>query len=83
MQVLMIRHGRPETQNGASDPDLCDAGRKQARDLGAFNRAIGDTATTFFAAETNFRLDRIIAAARSVPANDYFKACLENGSRNR
>ena len=37
------------------------------------NRAIGDTSTTFFAAETNFRLDRIIAAARSVPANDYFE----------
>jgi glutamate dehydrogenase len=40
---------------------------------GRTNRAIGDTATTFFAAETNFRLDRIIAAARSVPANDYFE----------
>jgi len=37
------------------------------------NRAIGDTATTFFVAETNFRLDRIVAAARSVPANDYFE----------
>ena len=40
---------------------------------GRTNRAIGDTAATFFAAETNFRLDRIIAAARSVPANDYFE----------
>ena len=40
---------------------------------GRTNRAIGDAATTFFAAETNFRLDRIIAAARSVPANDYFE----------
>ena len=28
---------------------------------------------TFFAAEANFRLDRIIAAARSVPASDYFE----------
>jgi glutamate dehydrogenase len=37
------------------------------------NRAIGDTATTFFAAEANFRLDRIIAAARGVPANDFFE----------
>jgi len=37
------------------------------------NRGIGDTATTFFAAEANFRLDRIIAAARSVPANDFFE----------
>ena len=37
------------------------------------NRAIGDTATTFFAAEANFRLDRIIAAARDVPANDFFE----------
>jgi glutamate dehydrogenase len=36
------------------------------------NRAIGDTATTFFAAEANFHLDRIIAAARGVPANDLF-----------
>jgi glutamate dehydrogenase len=36
-------------------------------------RAIGDAAGTFFAAEANFRLDRIIAAARSVPANDYFE----------
>ena len=36
-------------------------------------RAIGDAAATFFAAEANFRLDRIIAAARSVPANDYFE----------
>jgi broad specificity phosphatase PhoE len=36
MQVLMIRHGRPETRSGDSDPDLCDAGRKQARDLSAF-----------------------------------------------
>jgi glutamate dehydrogenase len=37
------------------------------------SRAIGDAAATFFAAEANFRLDRIIAAARSVPANDYFE----------
>ena len=36
------------------------------------NRSIGDTAMTFFAAEANFRLDRIIAAARGVPANDFF-----------
>jgi glutamate dehydrogenase len=37
------------------------------------NRAIGDTATTFFAAEDNFGLDRIIAAARGVPASDFFE----------
>ncbi|WBL78364.1 NAD-glutamate dehydrogenase [Bradyrhizobium xenonodulans] len=37
------------------------------------NRAIGDAATTFFAAEAEFRLDRIIAAARSVPANDNYE----------
>ena len=37
------------------------------------NRAIGDTATTFFAAEANFGLDRIIAAARGVPASDFFE----------
>jgi glutamate dehydrogenase len=37
------------------------------------SRSIGDAAATFFAAEANFRLDRIIAAARSVPANDYFE----------
>ncbi|MCC8957075.1 NAD-glutamate dehydrogenase [Bradyrhizobium sp. Pear77] len=36
-------------------------------------RPIGDAAATFFAAEANFRLDRIVAAARSVPANDYFE----------
>jgi glutamate dehydrogenase len=40
---------------------------------GRTNRAIGDTATTFFAAEANFRLDRIIAAARGVPASDFFE----------
>ncbi len=37
------------------------------------NRAISDTATTFFAAEANFRLDRIVAGARSVAANDNFE----------
>src|SRR6202007_3454509 len=36
-------------------------------------RPIGDAAAAFFAAEANFRLDHIIAAARSVPANDYFE----------
>ncbi|WP_431015995.1 NAD-glutamate dehydrogenase [Bradyrhizobium pachyrhizi] len=36
-------------------------------------RPIGDAAATFYAAEANFRLDRIVAAARSVPANDYFE----------
>jgi glutamate dehydrogenase len=37
------------------------------------NRTISDAATTFFAAEANFHLDRIIIAARSVPANDNFE----------
>nr|WP_224741137.1 NAD-glutamate dehydrogenase [Bradyrhizobium sp. 2S1]MCK7667498.1 NAD-glutamate dehydrogenase [Bradyrhizobium sp. 2S1] len=37
------------------------------------SRPIGDAAATFFAAEANFRLDRIVATARSVPANDYFE----------
>jgi glutamate dehydrogenase len=37
------------------------------------NRVIGDAAATFFAAEADFRLDRIIAAARGVPANDFFE----------
>jgi glutamate dehydrogenase len=37
------------------------------------SRTIGDAATTFFAAEANFHLDRIIAAARSVPASDKFE----------
>jgi glutamate dehydrogenase len=37
------------------------------------NRTIGDTAATFFSAEAKFRLDRIIAAARGVPASDYFE----------
>lgn len=36
------------------------------------SRAIGDAATTFFAAEADFRIDRIIAAARSVPASDNY-----------
>jgi glutamate dehydrogenase len=36
-------------------------------------RAIGDAATTFFAAEINFHLSPIIAGARSVPANDHFE----------
>jgi glutamate dehydrogenase len=40
---------------------------------GRTSRAIGDAATTFFAAEANFRLDRIIAAARGVPASDFFE----------
>jgi glutamate dehydrogenase len=40
---------------------------------GHTNRAIGDTAATFFAAEANFGLDRIIAAAREVPASDFFE----------
>jgi glutamate dehydrogenase len=37
------------------------------------SRTIGDAATTFFAAEANFRLDRLVAAARGVPANDNFE----------
>ena len=37
------------------------------------SRSIGDAAATFFAAEANFRLDRITAAARSVPASDHFE----------
>ncbi|MBR1197826.1 NAD-glutamate dehydrogenase [Bradyrhizobium sp. AUGA SZCCT0274] len=37
------------------------------------SRTIGDAAATFFAAEANFRLDRLIAAARSVPANDNYE----------
>ncbi|WP_027579850.1 NAD-glutamate dehydrogenase [Bradyrhizobium sp. Ai1a-2] len=37
------------------------------------SRTIGDAATTFFAAEANFRLDRLIAAARSVTANDNYE----------
>ncbi|ANW06031.1 NAD-glutamate dehydrogenase [Bradyrhizobium icense] len=36
-------------------------------------RAIGDAATTFFAAEADFHLNPIIVAARSVPANDHFE----------
>ncbi|KRQ97312.1 NAD-glutamate dehydrogenase [Bradyrhizobium valentinum] len=37
------------------------------------SRAIGDAATTFFAAEAHFHLHPIIVAARSVPANDHFE----------
>jgi glutamate dehydrogenase len=50
----------------ASAPDIVTV-------AGRTNRAIGDTAATFFAAETSFRLDSIIGAARGVPANDYFE----------
>jgi glutamate dehydrogenase len=37
------------------------------------HRYFADTATTFFAAVANFRLDRIIAVARGVSANDFFE----------
>ncbi|MBT1514832.1 NAD-glutamate dehydrogenase [Bradyrhizobium sp. SRL28] len=37
------------------------------------SRTISDAATTFFAAEANFRLDRLIAAARNIPANDNYE----------
>jgi glutamate dehydrogenase len=37
------------------------------------SRSIDDAAATFFAAEANFRLDRITAAARNVPASDHFE----------
>jgi len=36
-------------------------------------RAISDAAATFFAAEASFHVDRIVGAARSVPANDNFE----------
>ena len=36
-------------------------------------RTIGDAAATFFAAEANFHLDRHIAAARTIPANDNYE----------
>jgi glutamate dehydrogenase len=36
-------------------------------------RSIADAATTFFAAEANFRLDRLMAAARNVSANDNYE----------
>jgi glutamate dehydrogenase len=49
-----------------SAPDIVTVARRS-------DRAIADTATTFFAAEANFRLDRIIAAARGVAANDFFE----------
>ncbi len=49
-----------------SAPDIVTVARRS-------DRAFADTATTFFAAKANFRLDRIIAAARGVPANDFFE----------
>ncbi|MGY3484612.1 glutamate dehydrogenase [Bradyrhizobium sp. USDA 4011] len=49
-----------------SAPDIVTVAERTAR-------PIGDAAATFFAAEANFRLDHIVAAARSVPANDYFE----------
>ena len=45
---------------------------------GRSHRAFAETATTFFAAEANFRLDRIIAAARGVSANDFFERLARN-----
>jgi len=50
----------------ASAPDIVTVAERT-------NRTIGDAAATFFAAEVNFHLDRIIIAARSVPANDNFE----------
>jgi glutamate dehydrogenase len=49
-----------------SAPDIVTVAERTTRPIGA-------AAATFFAAEANFRLDRIIAAARGVPANDYFE----------
>ena len=81
MQAARIKHRKDLNDGGvpvelageladlnvlASAPDIVTV-------AGRTNRAIGDTAATFFAAETNFRLDSIIGAARSVPANDYFE----------
>jgi glutamate dehydrogenase len=44
------------------------------------SRTIGDAATTYFAAEANFHVDRIIAAARSVLASDKFERLAIDGA---
>jgi broad specificity phosphatase PhoE len=36
MQILLIRHGRPETGTSDRDPAVCEAGRAQARRLADF-----------------------------------------------
>ena len=36
MQILLIRHGRPETGTGGPDPALSEIGRAQARSLAGF-----------------------------------------------
>ena len=36
MQLLLIRHGRPETESRSPDPQLTEEGRSQAELLGAF-----------------------------------------------
>ena len=56
-----------------ADLDSSGLGTRHRDGCGAHHAPIGDAAATFFAAEANFRLDRIVAAARSVPANDYFE----------
>ena len=53
-------------------PDIVTVAENTGRD-------IADAAATFFAAKASFRLDRVIAAARDIPANDYFdRAAIDN-----
>ncbi len=70
----LIDGGVPEELAGKlADLDALVSGPDVVLVAGRTGRAIGDTAATFFAAEANFRLDRIVSAARGVPANDYFE----------
>ncbi|QEN88331.1 NAD-glutamate dehydrogenase [Labrys sp. KNU-23] len=81
MQAARVKRARELVEGGVPE-DL--AGRMANLDplvsapdivlvAGRTGRAIGDTAATFYAAEANFQLDRIVSAARAVPANDYFE----------
>jgi glutamate dehydrogenase len=70
----LIDGGVPEELAGKlADLDALVSAPDMVLVAGRTGRAIGDTAATFFAAEANFRLDRIVSAARGVPANDYFE----------
>jgi glutamate dehydrogenase len=70
----VINAGVPaELAVGLADLDILVAAPDMVSVAERTNRTIADTAVTFFAAKANFRLDRIVVAARSVPANDYFE----------
>ena len=63
---LNLASGLADLDALVSAPDIVTVAERTGR-------TIGDAATTFFAAEANFRLDRLIAAARGVSANDNYE----------